>query len=247
MGRHHHAISAGLTVAVACVALVIAGCADDPGEAASTAEPTQTSAPDQPAWQHPGGVQISVVATPEGEGSLLPDWATTTGPAARARQRMDIDQLAASLERVTGGIGWVDASGEDQFVALSSTLGKPDYATNTIEDLAPALLFQKFLDDAARSACVQLVESEVAASPAERVFFVHVEPDEALDAAGERVNENLAYLLLRFHGTRVDADSPRLETWRWLLDTTEVGTGDVTLGWRNVCVTLLTHPDFYTY
>lgn len=224
------------------LALLPCGCSDTPAAPASEPDPV-----DDVTWAHPGGVQISVTATPAGEATLLPDWATATGPAARARQRVDIDQLSASLSRVTGGVGWEDANGEDQFELLASTLGKPDFATNTIEEMAPALLFQKFLDDAARSACVELMTRELIAAPADRVFFVHLAPDEALDAAGPAVDENLAYLLLRFHGTRVDPGAPPLEPWRWLLETTALGTDDVVAAWRNVCVTLITHPDFYTY
>ena len=76
----------------------------------------------------------------------------------RERRRMDVDQLEASLREVTGGIGWERMNGDGTvrtryFREYADTLGMPDYINSSAEDLSVSLLFQKFLDDAARSAC----------------------------------------------------------------------------------------------
>lgn len=165
--------------------------------------------------------------------------------AGRGRRRMTIDQLDASIERVTGGITW-------DFERNAQTLGVPDYIGSTSEDTAITLLFSKFLDDAARAVCTELMAREVDAE--ERVFVVEGELD---TVSGPTISANLSYQLLRFHGRSVAEDSPELEPWLNLFSTvsTEVRTTneagedvpDVATGWSAVCVALLTHPDFYTY
>ncbi len=164
----------------------------------------------------------------------------------RPMRRMDIDQLNASLRAVTGGIGW-EVNGVDQLEDLASTLGRPDYLQSTSEDLAPSLLFQKFLDDAANSACDELVQREAVGS-ADNVFLVHTTPDDTSLSDPDAVTAELQGALLRFHGHQLDATDPQLESWRWLFDTTvEVTGGDTLAGWRAVCIGLITHPDFAMY
>lgn len=158
----------------------------------------------------------------------------------RQRRRMDLDQLSASMRLVTDGIGWTARRGAedvDQFVELASTLGKPDFVQITTEDLEPSALFQKFLDDAARSACDKVVARDVTRVAVPRLL---ARPDETED-------ETLQRLILRFHGRRLAADAPDLEHWRWLIRSTTHVIGSVEEAWRGVCVALLTHPDFYSY
>lgn len=170
----------------------------------------------------------------------------TAGAAPRDRRRMDVDQLDASIRAVTGGIGW-DVSGVNQFQKLSATLGKPDYLSNTYEDLTPNLLFEKFLEDAAASVCDQLLTRERAGSP-DNVFLVHADADDTSLGEPERVAENLSYLLLRYHGRVVATDDPQLEPWTFLFQGAELaGNGDPIVAWRTVCVALITHPDFSSY
>ena len=79
---------------------------------------------------------------------------------ARARRRMNLDQLDAAFRRTSGGIGWTEMRGNREvnlLVELSATLGKPDYVQITTEDLDPSALFNKFLDDAARSICERMI------------------------------------------------------------------------------------------
>lgn len=167
-------------------------------------------------------------------------------PPTRARRRMDIDQLEASILRVTGGIGWTEGN-KNQFEELARTLGKPNFVDLTSEDLEPSALFQKFLDDAARSVCGELVEADLAAPAAERQLMKHAGPDVTWKGAPNAVIENLRYLLLRYHGRSVASDAPELEPWRWLYEAAEHVAKDPSTGWRTVCVGLIVHPRFYTY
>ncbi len=169
-----------------------------------------------------------------------------TGPA-RPRRRMDIDQLDQSLRSVTGGIGWVDSSGRDLFVTNAETLGVPDWVSFTNEDLEASALFVKFLDDAARSSCTTLITRDAAAPAADRIFFVHAEPSAMMPADQTAIDENLAYLLLRYHGRRVAVGSDEILPWRGLYQDARAATDDPNVAWRTVCVALVDHPDFYTY
>ena len=166
---------------------------------------------------------------------------------SRSRRRMDLDQLNEAYLAATGGITWTE-SGVNQWVALGATLGRPDFLTTTDEDLSPAPLFQKFLGDAARKVCSDLFVRELAAAPGARVFFVDVGPDETSTRAGDRLDANLARLLLRFHGrdTRAPGTEGALDGWRWLFQSAERLEGP-RAAWNAVCVALLQHPDFYTY
>lgn len=182
----------------------------------------------------------------------------TTEAPGRPLRRMDIDQLSASMLQVTGGVGWtevqevetdsgVGAEEVDLFERLSLTLGKPDYLDSTTEDLAPGLLFQKFLDDAAKSTCSALVVAEQERAAGERVLLVHVEADTTATSDRAAVDANLSAALLRWHGRVIATDDPRLDPWRTLFSDVTDRTGDPVEGWRAVCVALFTHPDFYSY
>ncbi|MBR56434.1 MAG: hypothetical protein CMH54_00080 [Myxococcales bacterium] len=166
----------------------------------------------------------------------------------RSRKRMDIDQLDASMQVVAGGIIWSeDGDDESDFQELAATLGVPDYAIVTQEIKDPSALFQKFLSDAARSVCSEIVESELSGLLMNPILFVHVDATDTLDTAPEQVNANLQDMLLRFHGRHVEIDSPALAQWRWLFHTVSQLEQDPALGWRAVCVALFTHPEFFTY
>jgi len=176
---------------------------------------------------------------PHGDVDVVPP--LPVGGGIRPRRRMDLDQIRASFVRATGGPGW---TGWDTF---SATLGKPDYAVQTHEDLTPSLLFHKFLDDASRSVCDEMVAREPGLPAEERVLLHHVEPTDTLVTAPSAVRENLAELVLRFHGTRLATRESRIEPWVRLFDDVTTETGNPVAGWRAVCVALLEHPDFYSY
>lgn len=170
---------------------------------------------------------------------------------ARARHRMDIDQLDAALFAATG-LRW-EVGTTNQLTRFRATLGVPNYTTTTHEDLEPSPLFLKFVDDAARSVCTRLLDSETASTASDPIFLVHAELDDRLPADREAIDENLAMLLARFHSRSVEPGSEELDPWRSLwsaslaLTRTESGEDDAKAAWRTVCVALIDHPDFYLY
>lgn len=165
---------------------------------------------------------------------------------SRLRNRLTIDQLNTSIRRVTGGIGW-EVGGVDQFEVLAPSLGVPDYATSTQEDLEPSALFQKFLGDAARFVCSELSTRATREAELAQVLLGEVEVDDDLTTNEAGVMANLSRLVLRFHGQSLDVDSPELQRWRWLFESSHAIEGEPMQAWNLVCVGLITHPDFYTY
>lgn len=164
---------------------------------------------------------------------------------ARTRRRMDIEQLDRSIERATGR-RWMSGS-TALFESNARTLGVPDYLMATSEDHEVSALFVKFVDDAARSVCTSLVSDDAEAAAADRIFFVHAEPTAELPADAAAIDENLRYLLLRYHGRRVADGAADLTVWHDLFADARAATDDGEEAWRTVCVALIDHPDFYTY
>jgi hypothetical protein len=168
---------------------------------------------------------------------------------ARPRRRMDVEQLDRSIERATGR-RWMSGT-TALFESNARTLGVPDYAMTTSEDLEVSALFVKFVDDAARAVCTSLVSEDADAAAADRIFFVHAEPTAALPADAAAIDENLSYLLLRYHGRRVEDGAADLSVWHDLYADARAAAGDGAdageIAWRTVCVALIDHPDFYTY
>jgi hypothetical protein len=192
--------------------------------------------------------EVETVETPA---TIGPGVVADLGTAPdRPRRRMDIDQLDRSIRAVTGGIGWEDGSGRNQFERYASTLGVPDYQQNTIEDRDASVIFLKFLDDAARSVCRRLMTREEEGTE-ERTFLVHATPEDVLPAGRSAIDQNLAYLLLRFHGKMIEPSSPEIERWRTAFERSSAdpmgGDPSAMRGWNAVCVALVNHPDFYTY
>lgn len=165
---------------------------------------------------------------------------------SRLRNRLTIDQLNASIRQVTGGIGWT-RGGVDQFEVLASTMGVPDYAVSTQEDLETSALFQKFLGDAARFVCAELSDQAATGGGAGDVLLGDVAPTDDLSTNPEGVTANLVRLILRFHGQQFTSDSPEVQRWKWLFESSHAISGEPMEAWSLVCVALITHPDFYTY
>ncbi len=182
-------------------------------------------------------------------GGVAVDAAPTLPPPTRVRRRMNLDQLEAALLAATGGIGWTNSKGASEFAALSLTLGKPNYTDVTNEDLEPGALFQKFLNDAAQSACKKLAAKDAAQPTAsKRVLMSKVGLKDTRQSNPAGVDANLAALMLRFHSRSVDPKASELEPWRFLFETaTKVSKNKPDQGWRAVCVALVLHPHFYTY
>ena len=207
------------------------GCEEGPPRAASPVEEAPPApAPDAPDPATPEPTAVAV--GPGTEAELAPPLEPEPVEApARQRRRMNVDQLAVAMRQVSGGIGWTERRGNnefDLFEELSITLGKPDYIQRTNEDLSPSALFQKFLDDAARSICERMIEREPRLAPAGDVD----------------VDEHLRELVRRFHGR---LEVPEVAAWRWLYQSARFVGGEPTVAWHGVCVALFTHPDFYTY
>jgi hypothetical protein len=182
----------------------------------------------------------------QGDSTLLP----FVEPLRRARQRMTIPQLSDALRQVTGGIGWTElwyGFEADLFEVFASSLGVPDYVETVREDRAASALFHKFLDEAARHACSELVLRETGGEPFEAHLMVHTTSSDTVTTAPEAVDDNLRYLLLRYHGHKVVGDAAVLKPWRWLFESVTHVTGDPAIGWRGVCVGLVSHPDFYSF
>ncbi len=179
----------------------------------------------------------------------------------RARRRMDVDQLDASIRAATGGIGWESFSGDPPtvntrwFDRYSDTLGVPDYVNSSAEDLSVSLLFEKFLDDAARDVCVRLADREAGVGRAydgEPQGIFAPANVAAADDSPAVVAEALASLLLRFHGRRLEPEDPQLVPWIELHGRLADAVADrdppaPQRAWGGVCIALVTHPDFYTY
>ena len=197
----------------------------------------------------PTAVAIAACQSPPEESSLSlqePLSAPVPEGVERGWRRMDLEQLDASIRRVTNGIGWDDPRGGSQFLALSDTLGAADYLEGRNEDLSVGMLFLKFLEDAAGDVCTRLVERESAGGEG-NALLVHTSAEADLQTDADGVRQNLADALLRFHGKPVGVADPELEPWVFLFDSARLVGGSAPDGWRTVCVGLLTHPDFYTY
>ena len=230
------------------VSLLVACASEAPSS--NAVDPT-TSAPETDGAQqgvqidepHPGGDPVPMDRL--GSVNLSPE-RVEPEVGVRNRQRMDLEQLDRAMIDATG-FQWTDGvDGPPMYEQLASTLGKPDFIENTLEDLSPSLLFHKFLDDGARFVCTELMKAEVARSPEDRIFLTHVDPDAPLSDS-DGVNATLADALLRFHGRHLEPGSADLEVWRWLLENTPTSEGEPLLAWTNVCAGLITHPDFYAY
>ena len=214
------------------IALVASGCASEEPSVSSTRALQGYEATTTP---------HAVSTTTHGPVGLEP-------PTTRPRRRVDIDQLNAAIRDATGGIEWTDpTTGQNLFTALSATLGKPDYALMTSENLAPTALFHKFLNDAARQVCHKLMDRELSDPNAEKILFLHVSPTDTYATAPEKVELNLKALLLRFHGRFVKVGDPALALWRWLYESSEHVGASPAIAWRTVCTGLIRHPDFYFY
>lgn len=225
--------------AATLIVLALLGCNGEIMDPSASAPPAMP--PEDP---HPA---IDRVDTTTGD----PTGAGLASDPHRPRRRMDLEQLDASVKQVTGGIGWTERrSGRDVSVyeSLGPTLGRPDWVQITEEDMEPSALFQKFLDDMARDVCSKLATAERTRAEADRRLLIHAGLEDTVETARADVDANLAALILAYHGRSVPTSSRELDPWRDLFMTATVAEGDdPVLGWRAVCVGLMTHPDFYSY
>ena len=216
--------------------------------AQACAPPAPSSPPDVAATEPTDPTEEShdITVSDAGESDLSsPSQAPT-----RPRRRMDVDQLDAAMRRISGGPGWTDSNsdnGTSMWQTLALTLGRPDYALTTNEDLQPSPIFQKYLSDAATAMCFTLAAEALLSEGVTTPLLPHADVEETYASAPDNVRLNMQTLLQNFHGTWTEAADPILDRWLGLfIAATDAGTHPI-LGWTSVCVALVTHPDFYTY
>ena len=179
---------------------------------------------------------------PLGEGDLFED----SSVVSRSLQRMNVDQLRASMQQISG-TDWVSGN-TDLWTKYSSTLGVPDYMESISEDLAASVIFQKFLADAATYSCEGWLNRELLAESPEhqRVhsFFQHASPEQRDSSA---VRENIQHLRYLMHGRSEPLDAPIVDSAFALHQLVLQRSDDTLAAWSTVCVAFFTHPDFYTY
>lgn len=175
-------------------------------------------------------------------------------------RRLTIPQLRATLPAVLGtqpdggALTWMNGSSQG-LTQFSGALGEADFLALTEDNLEPSTLYLKFMDDMARDVCNRALTSDRAQPSADRrVLTRYVSATDTVATQPAKIDENLTYLKLRFHGLQVQAPA-ELDSLRTLFTTvtlaaakgTAVDANDVQEGWRAVCVALLTAPEFHLY
>jgi hypothetical protein len=146
-----------------------------------------------------------------------------------------VDQLGNAIWTATDGLRWAQDNDDDLLESLSLTLGKPDYVEITTENLESNVVFMKFLEDAAGSVCLQMVDRDLEAG-------THL-----LIAPNGEIDSQILHLLEKFHSRSVLTDAQDVKQWRWLYDSALTISGETSAAWHTVCVALIRHPDFFTY
>lgn len=176
-------------------------------------------------------------------------------PMSAGVQRLTVRQLAQSLPIVLGGNTWMIGT-TNGFNARSATLGEPDYINVVDENLEASSLYQKFMGDMARDGCTRTANADAALAQNSRVLMRFVALTDTVTSNRNGVDANLRYLKLRFHGVKVaDTETAPLDGLRTVFEAAvrgAAGTNTPTAahvkeGWRAVCVSLLTAPEYHLY
>ncbi|MBK7857040.1 MAG: hypothetical protein IPJ65_00190 [Archangiaceae bacterium] len=238
---------AALCTAAACTAKI-----DDGGRAPPSISTTDT---DVPPFDH-GGLGGSSGGSGGGTGGGSGASSTSSGA-----QRLSVSQLRSSLPVVLGSDGagapvtWKIGTAVG-FDARSATLGEADYLTRVDDDLEPSPLYLKFMFDMARDSCNRVIVADAARAQTARVLTRWAGATDTVASNKAAVDKNLRSLRLAFHGVKVaDGDEAGIAPYRKLFDdavkssagTGAIDAGDVTEGWRAVCVALLTAPEYHFY
>ena len=203
-------------------------------------------APEAPAVGTDPTEPATVPALPEGGATTLGSADAPDAQSGRPPHRLTVPQLADAIEAATGGIRWMDGD-DDRFEELSATLGVADFIERTNENRTADLVFNKFVDDAAKAVCAELIDRE-ASGGSDNVFLVGVDADTGVDTDRVATEAAVANALLRFHGQDFAPGDPQLAQWVWLHESTAFVTdGDNRLAWQTLCVGLIVHPDFTHY
>ena len=215
----------------------IQACSDDKNTASVSG--SEMIPPEAPPQEPAGEAVLPPAAdgrteTTEGTTQTAPPlWAPE--PLSRVRKRLNVDQLGNAIWTATDGLRWTQDNDDDLLDTLSLTLGKPDYVEITTENLESNVVFMKFLEDAAGSVCRQMVDRDVNAGTT------------LLIAPEGQIETQLIHLLEKFHSRVVSADERDVKQWRWLYDSAVTISGETNAAWHTVCVSLIRHPDFFTY
>ncbi len=190
----------------------------------------------EPPAGEPSNEEASTVdETVVGEGDLEP----SESPESRARMRMTIDQLQASMKHITG-VDWMSGN-RVLWDEYRTSLGVPDYQETVNEDLSANVIFQKFLQDASTYSCQEWIAHDGSAGL--YPFFSDAYDEGNLDT----ISDNLRYLRRLVHGHFPVGEDPMIQSLQELYTLVYQRTEDHTITWNTVCVGLFTHPDFYTY
>ena len=196
---------------------------------------------DTPALQNsnntPGLYEKPAPFDPLGLEEGLPESVDIIPIQRRDYRRMNIFQLDKALLDLTG-------YSYQSLWKARGPLGQPDYQEIINEVREPELFFQKFLQDAAHTNCELLLNAEALSAPNDRKFLKYVDVEDTTETA---VKDNLAFLLLRYHGHRYSIEDDAIGEWYDLFNNIQQSTTDTQTTWKAICVTLIRHPDFYAY
>jgi hypothetical protein len=169
------------------------------------------------------------------------------GLVGRKPKRLSIDQLNASIEAATG-MKWTETvngiRNTDVLDYLAPTLGRPDYAYITQDNLEPNVMFAKFMGDGARKVCSDVAAKDKSTTAEKKVLVKNIQ---ALDATNtQAIVDNVVYLRTRFFSdasTQYAVSAPFVKVFH----DTIAAQGSAEDGWLAVCVAMLTDPQFLTY
>jgi hypothetical protein len=151
--------------------------------------------------------------------------------ASRAPRRLSVDQLERSLDE----IGNLPKGSVKLPPDLAITLGRPDYARVTEESLEPTPLYMKFMLDLGAIYCGNLADYEPTRPAADKFY-----------TRNANVDDNLAWLLLRFTGIEGEGAKPYLTRLRAAYDRGAKGARPLG-GYEAACLSLFTSPEFLLY
>ena len=242
--------------------------------------PQQTSKPSELTLQTDTSTDVlpvdhpPIVATGGGSetgGGSATGGGSGTGGGAQAplqmgTRRLTVMQLQASLPIVLGGNTW-QVGTANGFATRAGTLGVANYVSVVQDAMEPSPLYAKFMGDAARDGCNRALNADIAiptdggtsdagvSAGEETLFRFASQTDNATNNLA-KINANLRYLKLRFHGVKVaTTDDAPIAQYRALFVEAynaqkTVSSGEkaaVKEGWRAVCVALLTAPEYHLY
>jgi hypothetical protein len=155
---------------------------------------------------------------------------------SRQLKRMSISQVRDSMIQISGK-QWADNS-ESNWDVYSDTLGVADYQSRVETDRSPSVMFQKFLDDAATSTCLQWLQT------VDSSFYI-IDSNSSVER--DDVRNNVVHLRWLIQGKVKDQSIQIVDDYESLFYTVYQRTSSTELSWQSVCVALFTHPDFFMY